>query len=222
MCGRGSETESVSQKLRFAREFGPLPEGFKDSYNIAPTGNVLIVRAGDTTLEWGLVRWMLIPSWWKDSENLPTKTFNARAETVASLASYKVPFRRRRCLVVMDGFYEWQATGGKTKQPYYIRNREAEVPLAIAGLWDRWQSPEGPVESCTIITTTPNDLMTGIHDRMPVVLGPGDFEAWLDPGHQAIERLQPLLVPCDAKRLEAYPVRPLAGDGPSLIEPLIA
>jgi putative SOS response-associated peptidase YedK len=220
MCGRGSETESVSQKLKFLREFGPMPEGFKDRYNIAPTSDLLIVRAEGAVVTRVMAHWNLIPSWWKDPDNLPTKTFNARAETVAEKASYKVPFKRRRCLVLMDGFYEWKALGEKAKQPYYIRNREPGLPLAFAGLWDRWQSPTGPMDSCTIITTTPNDLMEKIHDRMPVILNPTDYEEWLDPQNQRLERLQQFLVPCASEDLVTFKVRPLRGDGPELTEPL--
>jgi putative SOS response-associated peptidase YedK len=126
---------------------------------------------------------------------------NARAETAAEKPAFREAFRRRRCLVVADGFYEWKKTGGKAKQPYYIRMKDAR-PFGFAGLWDRW----GELETCTILTTSPNELCAPLHDRMPVILGTGDYDRWLDPSQSDVAELQPLLDPYPADEMLAEPV----------------
>ena len=132
---------------------------------------------------------------------------NARAETVATKNAYRSAFKRRRCLIAADGFYEWQRLDDKTKQPMYIHRADGD-PLAFAGLHERWTDAEGlrEIHTCTIITTTPNDMMAPIHDRMPVLLAPRDWERWLDPEHDDVDDLQSLLVPAPDSLLTAYAV----------------
>jgi putative SOS response-associated peptidase YedK len=147
---------------------------------------------------------------------------NARAESVAEKPSFRSAFKKRRCLVPGDGFYEWKKTA-KKKQPFYIRMKDGQ-PFAFAGLWERWHPPDGKeVETFTIITTEPNDLMRTIHDRMPVILHPKDFEAWLNPGIEDAQRLAHLLRPFPAENMEARPVSARVNspknDGPQCLEP---
>jgi putative SOS response-associated peptidase YedK len=222
MCGRFTLTDPDAD---LAVQFN-LPEipDLKPRYNIAPTQPVAAVRvaAEGTQREMVMLRWGLIPSWAKDL-NIGARMINARSETVAEKPSFRHAFRRRRCLVVADGFYEWQKQNG-TKQPYFIRLREAR-PFAFAGLWERWEGPEADViESCTLLTTQPNDFMRQLHNRMPVILQPKDYELWLDPKVQEASLLQPLLLPFPPDEMDAYPVSRYVNspdnDDPRCIEPL--
>jgi putative SOS response-associated peptidase YedK len=153
------------------------------------------------------MRWGLIPFWAKDPA-IGYKTINARSETASELPAFREALRKRRCLVPADGFYEWQKTG-KTKQPYCFTLADDHL-FAFAGLWERWRDPkdaEGkPIETCSILTTTANRLLEGIHDRMPVILRPEDYERWLDPGEERIESLKELLQPFDSTRMKRFPV----------------
>jgi len=194
-------------------------------YNIAPTQPILAVRQSEDTDERELValRWGLIPSWVKEPATMPL-LINARAETAATKPAFRAALRRRRCLVPADGFYEWQRTEGR-KQPYHMRRRDG-APFAFAGLWERWEGADGAIESCALLTTNSNELMRPIHDRMPVILDPADFELWLDPHMQDLEMLQGLLRPYPAEAMIAYPVRPVVNnarnDGPQCVLPLDA
>jgi putative SOS response-associated peptidase YedK len=183
-------------------------------FNIAPTSDVVVVRNGAEVRELTLMRWGLIPSWTKDIKKAPLLN-NARAETVAEKPSFRSAFKKRRCLIPADGFYEW-VDGTKPKQPYYFR-RADERPLAFAGLWESWND----IESCTIITTDANSLMAPVHHRMPVILAPNDYAEWLDP---AAEELGRLLTPCPADELVAYPVSTLVNNArnetPECIDPI--
>ena len=130
---------------------------------------------------------------------------NAQAETASTKPAFRAAFRRRRCLVLADGFYEWQRLE-RRKQPFYIRMRDSS-PFAFAGLWEHWKGPDGTgIDSCTLLTTDPNDLLRPLHHRMPVILDPQDYDLWLDPGIQESERLQPLLRPYASEELMAFPV----------------
>ena len=168
-----------------------------------------------------MVRWGLIPNWAKDAK-IGYSLINARADTVAEKPAFRSAFKRRRCLIPADGFYEWQATGTKVKQPYFIRMMDQE-PFAFAGLWEEW-TPEGEeIQSCSIITTDPNELMKPIHNRMPAILSANDYTAWLDP-EELPDTLKGLLHPYDLGQMEAYPVstfvnRPI-NQGPKCIERL--
>lgn len=179
-------------------------------YNIAPTQPVAIVRVDpDRSLmiphrEWTHVVWGLIPGWAKDP-SMGVRMINARSETAAEKPSFRAAMKYRRCLVPADGFYEWQKLPGG-KQPMFI-HRPDHAPFAIAGLWERWTSPDGSlIESCTLLTTSPNAMMANLHNRMPVILDPADYDMWLDAGHVKPDDAQHLLRPCPDEWLTAYPV----------------
>jgi putative SOS response-associated peptidase YedK len=203
MCGRFSlHTDGAA----LAEQFG-LPEvpALEPRYNIAPTQPVLVVRQEDGARRLRAVQWGLVPSW-ADDPAMGAKLINARGETVAEKPSFRSAFARRRCLVPADGFYEWQASGkGRPKQPYYIR-MEDERPFAFAGLWEYWEGAEGALETCTIITTEPNDLLRPLHNRMPVILPAADYAQWLDPDTPR-GPLGALLRPYPPEEMSAYPVR---------------
>ena len=203
MCGRYSLIVDASV-LAGVFEIDP-PRNFKPRFNIAPTQTVSIVRAGREALrEWAGVRWGLVPSWAKDSK-IGARMINARGETVAEKPSFRSAINTRRCLIPADGFYEWVTTDGG-KRPHYIHFADGR-PFAFAGLWERWLRGEGdPLDTCTIITTTPNELVAGLHDRMPVILSSIHFAEWLEPQALAPGRLQKLLVPHAAADMEAYQV----------------
>jgi putative SOS response-associated peptidase YedK len=178
---------------------------WRPRYNIAPTQQVAAIRthAGSPQRELAWMRWGLIPSW-ADDPAIGNRMINARGETLAEKPAYREAFRRRRCLIPADGFYEWKQ-GAKPKQPNYIYLKN-EQPFAFAGLWESWQHAGQTIESCTIITTEANELLRPLHERMPVILGPDDYETWLDASIQNPERLEPLLVPYPADRMTLYPV----------------
>lgn len=204
MCGRFA---LYSNPQTLARRFGAqAPADLKARYNVAPTQTIQIVRQEGEGRQFALARWGLIPHWAKEMDT-GYSTINARAETVATKPAFRSAFRHRRCLVAADGFYEWQAVpGSKVKQPYFIGLRDQE-PMALAGLWERWQSPEGDeLESCSIIVTDANDLMRPIHDRMPVILDPTDWNSWLAPDAGDLGMLQSLLRPFPAEVMAARPV----------------
>lgn len=188
--------------------FGTVSEAdeWNPRYNIAPSQTVLTIRhdAREPVRKLSMMRWGLIPSWSKDP-SIGYKAINARAETVATTASFREPFKSQRCLVPADGFYEWKREG-KTKQPYCFEVNDGEL-FAFAGLWDRWRSPQGEVvESCTILTTNPNSLLSDIHDRMPVILNPDNHELWLDPAFRDTASLSEMLRPFGAGQMRRYPV----------------
>ena len=185
-------------------------------YNIAPTQDVLAVRLDSAGKQEAVqLRWGLIPSWAKE-EKIAYSTINARAETVASKPAFREAFKRRRCLIGADGYYEWKAEGG-VKQPYRI-TLDPEHPFSFAGLWEHWEKEDTVVESCTIIVTNANDLTKDIHDRMPVILDPADYDRWLN-GAAGEE----LLKPYPSEKMARYPVSRAVGSvkntGPELIEP---
>ena len=168
--------------------------------------------------------WGLIPSWAKDPK-IGNRMINARAETLTEKPAYRAAFRRRRCLVLADGFYEWRLEGdGKRKTPMYIRLADGN-PFAFAGLWEIWQSPDGStIPSCTIITTEPNAMMASIHNRMPVILPEAAYSQWLAPGEQDPTDLLGLLRPYPEEEMSAYPISRLVNDprneSPDCILPL--
>jgi putative SOS response-associated peptidase YedK len=181
-----------------------VPELFP-RYNVAPMQPVATAWLADggrrSFAEW---RWGLIPSWARDAK-IAHSLINARAETVAEKPAFRAAFRARRCLIPASGFYEWAATGGKQKQPFHIRMKDGR-PFAFAGLWERWQGGDGePIETCAILTTGANELVRSVHERMPLILAPGDFAAWLDPRTPAID-LHDLLRPYPAEEMLAEPV----------------
>ena len=220
MCGRFTLTTDFD-RLEERFSFHAANLSYTPRYNIAPTQPVLTLMKEEGHRV-GFLRWGLIPSWAKDAA-IGDRMINARAETVAEKPSFRRALQKRRCLVLADGFYEWQKEG-KKKTPLYIALKSRE-PFGFAGLWETWQSPAGEtIRSCTIITTTPNTLMESIHNRMPVML-PREAEAlWLDRTVEDPQVLLPLLAPYPAKAMEAYAVSPLVNsprnDTPVCIEPL--
>jgi putative SOS response-associated peptidase YedK len=203
MCGRFTLRASPHQlALVFP---GEIPQDLAPRYNIAPTQPVAAVRADAAGPHFVQLRWGLVPSWAKDAAS-GARMINARAETVAEKPAFRAAFRRRRCLVLADGYFEWQKLE-KAKQPYLIHFRD-DRPFAFAGLWERWQPPDAaaPLETCTILTTEANDRTRPIHDRMPVILSPPDFAMWLDPNLPQADRLLSLLRPYDSTPLAADPV----------------
>ncbi|HLO66035.1 MAG TPA: SOS response-associated peptidase [Holophaga sp.] len=219
MCGRYALSSSARVlEAQFEAEAQVLLE---PRYNIAPTTPVPVVRNGASGRIITLHQWGLVPSWSRDP-GMGARMANARAETAAEKPSFRGPFRHRRCIIPADGFYEWQALAGG-KQPHFIR--AAEGLLAFAGLWDRWEGPEGSLDTCAILTTSANEAMAPIHDRMPVILAPEDYGRWLDPTTPARD-LQALLRPCPEAWLRIHPVDRRVGnvrhDDPSLVEPLDA
>jgi putative SOS response-associated peptidase YedK len=161
---------------------------------------------------------------WAKDPSIGNRLINARGETIAEKPSFRGSYRHKRCLILADGFYEWKSLAGKkTKTPYYIHMKDHNI-FAMAGLWDTWESPDGSsIKTCTIITTTPNELMGSIHDRMPVILHTRDYARWLDASPQTPESLQPLIKPFPADEMSAYTVSALvnkaANDMPELVVP---
>jgi putative SOS response-associated peptidase YedK len=204
MCGRFSLSQPVETLAeRFRLDEVPTLE---PDYNVAPTDQVatVLVDKENQNRQFRLLHWGLIPSWAKDPK-IGVRMINARAETVAEKPAFRSAFRHRRCLVLADGFYEWQQVKGK-KQPIYIRMQN-EQPFAFAGLWEHWQGPDDSIiDSCTLLTTESNELLRPIHNRMPVILKPKDYDLWLAPEVQDPESLQPLLCPYLSEEMTAYPV----------------
>jgi putative SOS response-associated peptidase YedK len=203
MCGRYTLSTSVD---KLAEEFGlagPLPD-LQSSYNIAPTQEVPAVVASNGGRRLEMLRWGLIPSWADDPE-IGSRMINARSETVAEKPSFRRAFKERRCLIPANGFYEWRKENGG-KQPYYFRMKDGR-PFAFAGLWESWdRHGGGEIQSCTILTTDANDLVSEIHHRMPVILPQEDYELWLDSTLREPDQLLPLLAPYPTNDMEAYPV----------------
>ncbi len=204
MCGRFTLTVDPEQ-LRENFPGVTAPVGFQPRFNIAPSQPVAVI-ANDGKNQLDFYVWGLIPSWAKDPQ-IGNRLINARSETLAEKPAFKAAFRRRRCLILADGFYEWkQIPGRKSKLPMYIR-MASRKPFAFAGLWENWHSPDGSnILSCTIITTEPNALMKDIHNRMPVILPTAAYSLWLTSGEADSHMLSTLLQPYPADEMEAYPV----------------
>jgi len=204
MCGRFTLTVDAHQ-IREAFPWITINEEIQPRYNIAPSQPVAVVpNDGKNQLNYFL--WGLIPFWAKDP-TIGNRMINARGETLDQKPSFKHAYRRRRCLVLADGFYEWKIeTGGKSKIPIYIKMKNNR-PFALAGLWDSWNAPDGSnILSCTIITTEPNILLKDIHNRMPVILPDDKIQTWLRTDEVESEYLKPLLMPYPPEDMIAYPV----------------
>ncbi|MHB1536172.1 MAG: SOS response-associated peptidase [Acidimicrobiales bacterium] len=231
MCGRFTSTSTLEQ---LAATYGveevrgePLPE----RYNVAPTQQVYAVALSRSKDEGerprrqlGQFRWGLVPSWAKDP-SIGSRMINARSEGLATKPAYRAALERRRCIIPADAFYEWQERGtGKGKLPFAIRRRDGES-MGLAGLWEVWrEAPDAePLRTCVIVTCAANAALAAIHDRMPVVLAPESWAAWLDPGTPA-EEAEALLVPAPPEWFEAFPVstavNKVSNDGPDLLTPL--
>jgi putative SOS response-associated peptidase YedK len=214
MCGRYALTSSPAV---IAERFHLLwtPE-IEPHYNIAPSQTVPVVRETGQGRELALLKWGLIP-WWAEDAHIGAKLVNARADTLANKPAFRDAYRRRHCLVPADAFYEWKPVEGR-RQPYCIRMRDQGL-FGMAGLWERWKDPSGQVvESCTIVTVDANSLVAPLHDRMPLILTPSDYDAWLAAGTSAV----PPAIP--AEEMVAYPVSPLVSnaknDVPACLVPI--
>ena len=225
MCGRYT-VRAHARKLveRFRAEIADAAGiGLFPRYNVAPSQPVPVVIVPSSGVERRLtkMRWGLVPSWSKDANS---GIINARSETVATKPSFRNGFKRRRCLIPADGFYEWKAIGEKTKQPFYIRMADEE-PFGFAGLWEHWQDANGnELETCAIITTAANELMATIHDRMPVIIDPTDYDRWLDHHDEDTVRVVDLLRPYPADAMIATPVSTYVNkpqnEGPRCVAPI--
>jgi putative SOS response-associated peptidase YedK len=213
MCGRYTLTSPAKAIADvFGVDAGLDEVEAEPRYNIAPGQDVWIVRADRSGehRELSRVRWGLVPAWSSEPKTGATM-INARAETAADKPAFRMPFRRRRCIVPADGFYEWQRRGGRA-QPFLIGERDGR-PFGMAGLWDVWKGPDGArLESCTILTTVPNELMSSLHDRMPAILAPDDFALWLDRREEDPARLLGVLRPCPSDDLTVKPVSTRVND----------
>jgi len=232
VCGRftlATPAETIAEDFGLAAP-EDVPE-LAPRYNIAPTEPVAAIRAvaagaeGEAGAPPRRVlerrRWGLVPHWAKEVGGPPL--FNARAETLAQRPAFRDAFRRHRCLIPADGFFEWRAVSGR-RQPFHLRRADG-APFAMAGLYAHWRPEAGdPVDSCTIVTTAANRLVATLHDRMPVILPPDAWEAWLDPASRDVKALAALLRPADDAGWVAYPVDPRVNrarnDDPSNVEPL--
>ena len=246
MCGR---FVSASPPDEIARYFGAEAPGatLEPSYNVAPTNDVYAVTAAGGVRRVEAYHWGLVPRWAKEPK-IGSRMINARAETLASKNAFKAAFKRRRCIVPADGFYEWKApaatvsgSGKPKKQPYYIHASDGE-PLAMAGLWEVWRGPlkgsggqsgqlpeqaaeqdfEQELYSCTLITTAANETMAPLHDRMPVLLPASAWDEWLDPVNDDLDTLGRLLVPAPPELITTYPVattvNSVRNKGPELLD----
>ena len=203
MCGRFTLT-ATPDELQRAFPWLILPEAdeaLPPRYNIAPSQPIPVVpNTGENRLDYFV--WGLIPFWAKDPK-IGNRLINARSETLAEKPSFKAAYKYRRCLVLADGFYEWEK---ETRRPHYARMKSGD-PFAFAAIWERLQSPDGSeILSSAIITTAPNEVIAPVHNRMPVILSPQDYHRWLTPGEVAAGELDPLLKPHPSEGMEIYPV----------------
>jgi putative SOS response-associated peptidase YedK len=207
MCGRYrlSRRKQILEE-HFLADWDDLADWIP-RFNIAPTQLVPVIRQNpkEPKREMSMMRWGVIPVWSKESSGA-AKMINARSETATTQAAFRDAMKFRRCLVPADGFYEWQKKGS-AKQPFIFEVNEGDL-FAFAGLWERWKNPKDGkwIETCAILTTTPNDVTSGIHDRMPVILDPADYDLWLDPGFKDAKAVSDLLKPYDARQMRRYPV----------------
>ena len=225
MCGRytlSTPGEVIAEIFDLSEE----PE-LAARYNVAPTQEVATLRAGDDgERRFSTLRWGLVPHW-ADDPSIGNRMINARSESVADKPAFRTSFKRKRCLVLADGFYEWQKVSGGKKQPWYFRLENGE-PFAFAGLWASWKPKDGGddevLETCTLLTTDANALVKKAHHRHPVILPPEHLDLWLDPNVTDKEPLLAVLGPLDPEKMIAYPVSTRvnspANDDPSVIEPL--
>jgi len=217
MCGRFTLRASASEIAIFFELIRDQVDWDAPRFNIAPTQSVLAVRAISGGREPVRLRWGLIPFWATDTK-LAASLINARAETVADKPSFRSAFRKRRCLIPVDGFYEWKREG-KKKVPHWFALRSGGL-FAFAGMWEKWQAPDGTsIETCATLTTSPNELMATVHDRMPVILKRSDYNVWLDPQLDDAEVLSKLLVPYPTDEMRAEPVSDVINNARNEVDP---
>ena len=220
MCGRYTLISNISE-LQGRFGFVMEPAEVKPRFNIAPTQQVLtVVNEGERRSE--LMRWGLVPSWAKDIK-IGSRMINAVSETAATKPAFRSAFRRRRCLVLADGFFEWRKEG-KKRFPMYFTPKSGE-PMAFAGLWENWKSPDGEwIRSCSILTTAANSFIEPIHNRMPVILSAETEPLWLDPLTETPDTLEPLLLPAPPELLDvrevSTTVNNVRNDNPDCVAPL--
>ena len=228
MCGRFVSASPPDEIAKYFAVDTVSESLLEPSHNVAPSNDVYVVVERGGTRRLDSFHWGLIPFWAKD-EKVGYKMINARADGVTDKNAYKRAFEKRRCIIPVDGFYEWKKVPGqKRKQPYYITRADGE-PLALAGLWEIWRGPEKDrdddeiLRSCTIITTEPNDKIAEIHDRMPVILPPSAWATWLDPENDDVDALVKLLVAAPSELLDLRPVSTMVNNvgekGPELLAP---
>jgi putative SOS response-associated peptidase YedK len=225
MCGRYTliRLNDILERFPWMER---APDTLVPRYNVAPTQPLLAI-ANDHPDRFDQLTWGLVPFWAKDP-SIGNKMINARAETLAEKPPFRNLLKRRRCLVIADGFYEWKPDpgGGRkgAKTPIYVRMKDGK-PFAFAGLWDTWRGPDGSkMRTCTIITTAPNELMREIHDRMPVIVPPEKYQQWLDPNEREAGELEEMLKPYPAREMEIHPVSTLVNSPknelPECVEPV--
>ncbi len=222
MCGRYTLTAPGDAIVEAFELPGPVET--RPRYNITPTQEVAAVRVDGKGGERTLVnlKWGLVPRW-ADDPSIGNRMINARSETVAEKPAFRWAFKKQRCLVLADGYYEWKKLADGSKQPYYFRV-DGGRPFGFAGLWERWSREGEEVQSCALLTTSPNDLAAAVHDRMPVILAEKDYDLWLDPSVGEAEKLNSLLVAYSAGAMETWPVSRFVNkpgnDSPRCIEPV--
>jgi putative SOS response-associated peptidase YedK len=203
MCGRFSLSIPIPDLIRYFRLSKWLE--YEKRYNIAPSQEIAVIRQTGDERELSMVHWGLVPHWAKDAK-IGYKMINARAETLAAKPPFRDPFQHRRCIIPASGFYEWKK-GARGREPYYLFRRDG-APLALAGLWERWENPANPgegMESCVIVTTTANRVVAPLHHRMPAILEREEIDAWFSH-HQHTKDLLALLRPAAEGVLDLYPV----------------
>jgi putative SOS response-associated peptidase YedK len=229
MCGRFVSSSPPDELAKYFDVEAVAETVLEPSFNVAPSNDVYVVVESGGVRRLDTFHWGLVPFWAKDIKT-GFKMINARADGLADKTAYKRAFKKRRCIIPADGFYEWQKVPGrKSKQPMYIHRTDGE-PLAFAGLWEIWRPSEHKdddemiLRSCTIITGEPNEKVRPIHDRMPVMLPPSAWAEWLDPTNDDIETLGKLLVPAPARLLEVHPVSTAVNNvrstGAELVDPI--
>ena len=229
MCGRFVSSSPPDELAKYFDTQAVAESVLEPSYNVAPSNDVYVVVETGGLRRRESFHWGLVPFWAKDPST-GNKMINARAETVVEKNAYKHAFKKRRCIIPADGFYEWKKIPGqKAKQPYFIHRTDGE-PMAFAGLWEIWRPADDtertsePLRSCTIITGQPNEKVAEIHDRMPVMLPPSAWAAWLDPENDDVETLGKLLVPAPASLYAVHPVSRAVNNvrekGPDLVAPV--
>jgi putative SOS response-associated peptidase YedK len=209
MCGRFTLTANVAEIMeRFDIEAFLQEDTYLPNYNVAPSQSVIAIINNGTINKMGYLKWGLIPPWAKEP-SIGYKMINARGETLTEKASYRNAYKKKRCLIIADSFYEWKRIDQKTKTPMRIKLKSDSL-FAMAGLWEQWKTPEGKsIFSCSVITTTANELVKDIHDRMPAILRPEDEKIWLNTKITDTDYLNTLLKPFDNSLMEAYKVSSL-------------
>lgn len=229
MCGRFVSSSSPEDLVAYFGVDHVAESVLEPNYNVAPTQDVYAVVEDDGTRHLDAFHWGLVPSWAKDAK-IGSRMINARAETVAEKGAFKPSLARRRCLIPADGFYEWKKVGGRgtkaRKQPVLVCRADG-APLAFAGLWAVWRGPDreqDPLRSATVITTDANQLLSDVHDRMPVIVPETAWDTWLDRDNDDIEALRRMLVPAPDDLLTLTPVSTevnnVRNNGPELVEPV--